>query len=143
MNVLQRVSKSLVAISVGAASCLVLAEPAAAATPVCSTYRNLSGYLAPTSSAGSRSCWLQRGHKGDGVVVLQTILDICYGDYLDYIGFPYKVENDGDFGPITREALRQVQKAEGIDADGVYGPVTAHTIMIVGTNKPCNYVNYV
>lgn len=118
----------------------MLAEPAAAATAACTTYRVQSNHYVPTSSTGNRFCWMQRGHRGDGVRMLQITLHDCYGGYLDAIGFPYEVNADGDFGPITERALKEVQYLERIEDDGVYGVETASTILFPGKNAPCSYI---
>jgi peptidoglycan hydrolase-like protein with peptidoglycan-binding domain len=137
---LRRIGRTVVAFVIGLAGSIVfLAEPAAAATPVCTSYRRVSGYYSPTSGSGSRTCWMQRGHRGDGVMVLQMILHDCYGAYLDGIGFPYEIAIDSDFGPITQRALQEVQYIEQITDDGVYGPETAYSIMQLGDGKPCAY----
>jgi murein L,D-transpeptidase YcbB/YkuD len=34
------------------------------------------------------------------------------------------LKDDGDFGPVTFHALRQMQKKLGIKDDGIYGPIT-------------------
>ncbi|HET9535494.1 MAG TPA: peptidoglycan-binding domain-containing protein [Mesorhizobium sp.] len=42
-------------------------------------------------------------------------------------GFP--VENDGDYGPATHEAVKAFQTKHGLDADGWVGPETAAAMM--------------
>lgn len=59
---------------------------------------------------------LHRGDKGDAVKRLQEGL-ICYG----VLG---KGGADGDFGPGTERAVRQVQEKEGLTQDGVAWPQT-------------------
>ncbi|WP_327005436.1 peptidoglycan-binding protein [Dactylosporangium sp. NBC_01737] len=141
MNIRQRLAGMAVAAVVGVAGGLVaLAEPAAAAIAACTTYRVQSNHYVPTSSTGNRNCWMQRGHKGDGVRMLQITLHDCYGEWLDAVGFPYDINADGDFGPITERALKEVQHHEGIGDDGIYGKVTAATILFPGKNAPCSYI---
>ena len=52
---------------------------------------------------------LRMGSKGEGVKILQKYL---------------KVEVDGFFGPVTEKALKQWQSKNGIEDDGIAGPVT-------------------
>lgn len=54
-----------------------------------------------------------------GVYFLQRTLRQCYGQ---------NIALDLDFGPATREALRNAQRWEGIPDDGQYGPQTRRTI---------------
>lgn len=57
---------------------------------------------------------LKEGSKGDWVIVAQGRLSTA--------GFP--VEIDGVFGPKTKEAVIQFQKANGLTTDGIIGPKT-------------------
>jgi hypothetical protein len=68
-------------------------------------------------SSDSARCTLREGGGGDGdaIALLQTALAQCNGQ---------SVVVDGDFGPQTTSALQQVQRANGLTADGVYGPAT-------------------
>ncbi|GAA0437503.1 peptidoglycan-binding domain-containing protein [Streptomyces luteireticuli] len=101
---------------------LVVTGPSAQAATVCggsTKYYDTAGYyvdVPTTSSLGSNFCTLRRGASGDAVYQLQIALNGCYGQ--DVGGF------DGDFGAKTENALRRVQSALGLDADGVYGPNT-------------------
>ncbi|WP_238019182.1 hypothetical protein KZZ52_09705 [Dactylosporangium sp. AC04546] len=130
---MRRLARVVVAVVVGLAATFVVAEPASAAVPVCNNYVQ-DGQIKVPAYNGNEHCWMQTGHTGWGVRILQMSLKYCYGDYLRSIGFPYQVDDDGQFGPITKEALRQVQKLEDtrvpwdVTADGVYGWVTANSI---------------
>lgn len=62
---------------------------------------------------------LRRGSKSEAVRNLQENLAA-----LGYnVGIP-----DGDFGPKTEEAVRSFQRAQGLTADGIAGPVTLHAL---------------
>jgi murein L,D-transpeptidase YcbB/YkuD len=62
---------------------------------------------------------LKPGDSGDQVKVLQTALA--------KLGYsPGKV--DGEYGPATTEAVKQFQKANNLDADGVVGPKTREAL---------------
>jgi peptidoglycan hydrolase-like protein with peptidoglycan-binding domain len=91
----------------------------AASLPLCTTtvFRNLA--RVPASSGGSTSCLI-----GDGLVgcsgcwavrALQQSLNHCHGAHL---------EEDGIWGRLTREALRDVQEDRNITPDGIYGPAS-------------------
>ena len=57
---------------------------------------------------------LRRGDQGEEVRVLQQLLN----------DFGYKIEVDGNFGRGTRSAVKDFQRKEGLEADGVVGPST-------------------
>ena len=58
---------------------------------------------------------LRQGNQGDGVRMLQEALD----------GLGIEVGPvDGVFGPKTERAVRDFQRAAGIDVDGIAGPMT-------------------
>lgn len=54
---------------------------------------------------------LSKGNAGYAVKVMQWILIDC----------GYKIDDDGEFGPITKDALTSFQAENGLDADGVCG----------------------
>jgi protein kinase-like protein/putative peptidoglycan binding protein len=55
------------------------------------------------------------GHAGESVSEIQCLLKYNYGFDLDV---------DGMFGPLTGDAVRDVQACSGIDVDGEVGPIT-------------------
>jgi peptidoglycan hydrolase-like protein with peptidoglycan-binding domain len=61
---------------------------------------------------------IKKGIKGDDVSQLQT--------QLSKLGYPVKV--DGDFGPETDKAVKELQTMFGYDVDGVVGPGTSKLI---------------
>ena len=75
-----------------------------------------------TSSSWTR-CNLSSGSKGAGVRALQSALNECHGKRLAV---------DGSFGPATRNAVIEVQRALRISADGVFGPTTSHYMKFPG-----------
>ncbi|MFI6288134.1 peptidoglycan-binding domain-containing protein [Streptomyces sp. NPDC051018] len=106
--------------AMGVAAGLVMAAAGpAAASPAC----NIAGAIAaangsivgiPMSGSGTH-CHLQQGYASPAVKVLQQSIRRCYG---------INIAADGQFGPLTRNAVATVQRREGIPADGVYGPQT-------------------
>ena len=65
-------------------------------------------------------CVVIRGMRDSGpggpVRQLQVSLWMCYDKHY--------VVGDGDFGPLTERAVREVQAQVGVKADGRYGPKT-------------------
>jgi Putative peptidoglycan binding domain len=109
----------------GTAFMLVPANPAEAQSlPLCTIRVNRGLIRVPASSGGSASCLI-----GDGLVgcsncaairQLQQSLNICHGKNL---------EEDGTWGRLTREALRDVQEDRNITPDGIYGPDTRDAML--------------
>jgi len=108
---------------------VLVPESAYAATPVCASWSitqgdNVYEWHTPTSGSGNqnRACSLKQGNTGWGVVVLQEALRACFGQ---------NISADGQFGPLTKNALRNAQSqinsryGAGIAVDGEYGPQTA------------------
>lgn len=62
---------------------------------------------------------LKKGSKGDAVKTLQ--------ENLKKLGYT-SVSVDGDFGPGTEDAVRQLQKAFGYNVDGLVGDATQFLI---------------
>ena len=62
----------------------------------------------------SKKKTLQEGSKGDEVRDLQGLLSDYYKE----------VNIDGNFGPKTKAVVADFQKARGLKADGVMGPLT-------------------
>jgi hypothetical protein len=119
------------------ATCLGLvvtpsASAAPTALPTCtswSTYyaAGTTNYVVhvPTLGRGTfnRNCSLRQGDRNDAVKVLQRALRWCLGDI--------DVEVDGQYGPITRGAVLDLQQwvndnqGGNLQEDGEYGPATA------------------
>ena len=57
---------------------------------------------------------LRRGHRGEDVKALQRVLRA--------IG--YDLEIDGIFGRITLECVKSFQSTNGLQRDGIVGPLT-------------------
>ncbi|TIP07787.1 N-acetylmuramidase domain-containing protein [Mesorhizobium sp.] len=74
-------------------------------------YKRISGGVQPVSASTGM---LRMGSTGARVRALQTLL----------LRAGYAVNVDGDYGPSTRDAVRDFQKAQKIAADGVAGPET-------------------
>jgi peptidoglycan hydrolase-like protein with peptidoglycan-binding domain len=92
------------------------AAPASAA-PTCDSIAVYSGIMYVPGVGGNvnTSCVMGIGANSSGVAILQTAMRLCFGQSLTI---------DGDFGPQTRQAVRNVQGMIGARVDGVYGPET-------------------
>lgn len=75
-------------------------------------YRQLHRLGPSALAAQTRMPTLRQGDRGDAVVTLQTLLDM------------QSQHRTGYFGPITDEAVRDFQNANGLTADGIAGPAT-------------------
>jgi peptidoglycan hydrolase-like protein with peptidoglycan-binding domain len=62
---------------------------------------------------------LHQGDNSPAVAQLQEALNKALG---------LSLKTDGDFGPVTTEAVKQFQRKFGIVADGVAGPVTLNAL---------------
>jgi hypothetical protein len=128
-----RVAAALVVVVTGIAV-FGASSPASAALPVCTTYSeyhfDLDGVWVNNRRPAPENCNLRQGNTGNGVKVLQYLL-ACNGHYTLPDG--RKVQRDGNFGPITREAVRLMQIDLGVPADGEYGPITANAVWLHGS----------
>lgn len=125
---MKRLIVTAVALSLGAVMSLGTAAPAFAATPTCNTVQVIFDANGPGSVAGwrlpafnqSTSCVMRSGASGPRVEALQRSLRVCHGQ---------GIVVDGSFGPATRSALINAQRASGVNPDGVYGPNTFRAIL--------------
>ncbi|MGW1295886.1 peptidoglycan-binding domain-containing protein [Streptomyces sp. NPDC002533] len=112
----------------------VNAPTASAATPTCNTIKktsngNMHSFL-PATTGGSTSCLLATGNSGSPVSTLQTTLNKCYGKGAGGWDIGISITVDGDFGTLTKNALKKVQqklkdtKNYSGAVDGIYGPQT-------------------
>lgn len=78
---------------------------------------------------------LKKGSKGKEVEELQTILKNK--------GF-YQGKIDGDFGDMTTDAVKKLQRSQGNDTDGVFGPKTCNKLnqKKVPENNVNTYTDY-
>jgi peptidoglycan hydrolase-like protein with peptidoglycan-binding domain len=90
------------------------------------------GYVrVPTTTDGSGhlNCNLGLGNAGEAVARLQIALDYC--NLKDDLAI------DGDYGPLTQEAVEDVQQAHNIPVDGTFGPLTSGRMQwpVAGSNN--------
>jgi hypothetical protein len=118
---------ALVALMAASMAAVVIpASPAAArSTPECESYAypyNQLGYMvaAPIGKYGVLPCSLVWGDGGPGTGALQEALNDCY---LAPARKTLLVE-DGSFGAKTYEALRYAQGIAKVTVDGQFGPLT-------------------
>ena len=74
---------------------------------------------------------IQNGSSGSLVVTLQSELDSLYSSKA-FPNSPYNFQpplaKDGQFGPLTANAVKDFQKKKGLGVDGVVGPQTWHAL---------------
>jgi murein L,D-transpeptidase YcbB/YkuD len=84
-------------------------------------------YIPAYGSSQDTDCLMNSGATGSGVSALQRTINWCYA--------PSKVlDVDGDYGPLTKAAVKVVQKKVGTTQDGIYGPKTEAAMKWVGFN---------
>lgn len=87
---------------------------------------HIGGKLPPTCPAT-----IQNGSTGSLVVTLQTKLDSLYSAKV-FPNSPYNFKpllaKDGQFGPLTTNAVKDFQKKKGLSVDGIVGPQTWHAL---------------
>ncbi|GCE05477.1 serine/threonine-protein kinase [Dictyobacter aurantiacus] len=85
----------------------------------------------PTSRPPVCPALIQSGASGALVKTLQTSLNSHYAAH-DFPNSPYNFSPpltvDGDFGPLTQSAVKDYQKAHGLEVDGQVGPQTWHSL---------------
>jgi len=99
-----------------------------------SSYVSSAKSSAPSTSTSAPSLGslftasnLKIGSSGDQVKQLQN--------YLKGIGI-YDGKVDGVFGPLTNQAVKQLQASNGLKADGIVGPKTRAALEALQTGKP-------
>ncbi|MEV2239925.1 peptidoglycan-binding domain-containing protein [Micromonospora sp. NPDC049891] len=116
---LSRIAATVAVLAATAAVPVLNASPAAAATPQCMLSIVYQNKFVPGNWDLGPNCVMGVGAIGNHVADLQWSLNKCYGKNL---------ATDREFGPKTRDALKQVQSSLKITADGVYGPQTARAM---------------
>lgn len=112
---MRRKFAALATTAVMAGGILALAPSAAQAAPAASE----TATIGPQAFCGyySGNATVQQGSRGDAVREVQCIIN-----YWVVSGTPLEV--DGLFGPATKEWVKNFQRAMGITADGIVGPIT-------------------
>lgn len=73
----------------------------------------------------------QNQMSGQEVFELQNALN----DYFKMKGIKLRIPTDSKWGPTTVNALKEFQKREGIDPDGIAGPDTYKALHKLGLNQ--------
>jgi hypothetical protein len=91
------------------------------------TIIHIGHYTAPKSCPST----IQNGSKGSTVTTLQSELDSLYSKKA-FPNSPYNfhplLSKDGQFGPLTANAVKDFQKKKGLGVDGIVGPKTWHAL---------------
>lgn len=92
----------------------------------------ISGYIAPAGKGKPSPVWeLASGSSGSLVASLQRELDTLHAKRA-FPNSPYAfyppLAKDGQFGPLTRDAVKDFQKKKGLQVDGIVGPQTWHAL---------------
>ena len=105
-------------------------------------YRELEKQVPPGVTTPPSETWpaypgvlLRRGSTGNNVVTLQQMLN---NSQTLYPGVP-RVPTDGNFGPLTENAVRIFQQYAGLTVDGIVGPNTWNALRAIsqgGTTTP-------
>jgi len=129
MRTLIRAAVGVLVLAAGVVAPAAFGGSAAQAAPLpCNYVTNIQGLEIPIlyPSFQPHSCEIVRGQRDTSsdwhyrpVSVLQNALVVCYNK---------QIAVDGDFGPRTEQALREVQAISGTAADGRYGPNTKRAI---------------
>lgn len=77
----------------------------------------------PSPAPAPVKYWAEEGDLGDHVKRLQQFLNDKYSTGLDV---------DGDFGPLTKNAVVAFQAWAKIDQDGIVGPITLDRLKLAG-----------
>lgn len=98
--------------------------------PTCVQYLTLVGacaLLGPTSAIANPSAPIIHydGQVSHGVWCIQKVFDICAG---------HPMAADSTYGPITRQAVIDIQRLFHLVEDGDVGPDTGDAIRFVGNN---------
>jgi lysozyme family protein len=122
---MKRIIAAAVMTLTAAVGAVAIAEPAfavnycnASATKETKYWEEAYGYYLGTTApvyAGSVACYMNYGATGNGVRALQNALNSCYSAGLTV---------DGVLGTNTTNAIKAVQRANNITADGGWGPQT-------------------
>lgn len=80
------------------------------------------------NQTGNDNCELGLGNNNPAVGVLQHNLNRCHGENLAV---------DDNYGPLTKEAVEDVQAAAHITVDGIYGPQTRDHISWIDSAGKC------
>src|SRR5579863_6482991 len=70
------------------------------------------------NGSGNWNCELGLGNDSVAVARLQIALD-------EWCNLKAGLTVDGDYGPLTQQAVVNVQRAYHVPVDGIYGPITA------------------
>ena len=94
------------------------------------TVANIPPNILPDNSLIYPGRFLLRGSRGDDVTDLQNLLIRAAATH----SFIPAVAADGVFGPQTEAAVRAVQQNQGLEVNGIVGPITWDAIVKLAQN---------
>ena len=94
------------------------------------TIANIPPNILPDNSLIYPGRFLLRGSRGDDVTDLQNLLIRAAATH----SFIPAVTADGVFGPQTEAAVRAVQQNQGLEVNGIVGPITWDAIVKLAQN---------
>ena len=94
------------------------------------TIANIPPNILPDNSLIYPGRFLLRGSRGDDVTDLQHLLIRAAASH----SFIPPVTADGVFGPATEAAVRAVQQNQGLEVNGIVGPITWDRIVKLAQN---------
>lgn len=88
-----------------------------------------SAYDRHAGRPGAKAAVLRRGSRGQAVLALQR----------DLAALGYHIDADGAYGPATADAVRRFQSKQGLQADGMAGPLTLAALQQVLAPAPVQW----
>jgi murein L,D-transpeptidase YcbB/YkuD len=139
----QRIVAGLIVSVAAFTGAVTIAAPATAATVNrCNGELTNRGYipvyiesLGPgLGSSATKTCYQNTGaYTYAATRAIQKSYNLCYANQY---GWPL-LDPDGAFGPLTAQAIKNVQRVHGLSQDGSYGPLTSQKFKTYLSNGTC------